>query len=592
MSLADSTDFSKGTTIAVSVESKTDGQTMVVATSGLLEGFDTSSFNEGDVLYLGTNGDLTNTQPAGINAVQRVGHAVKINASTGSILIELDPLTVIIDYDGTGRHQVVNTNTGIASAASYTLVNDAGRRASFSIFGGNTFQPNAVTYYNEGYESTFNTVDGNKDHVWLTDVTDAHNFLSTIKMTLKANGELETQQQIITHTALSDDDHALEIDCDADGHGDVKAVDIDYITGNIGEGSDEAVILVNIDESAATGGDVTALEVLATEGNAQVNGMLTGVGVNPIGQLSGAFGDMDSALSNAVDVLADFISAGSNVQIFSNDNDTVTIGNAVKFEEIEFLLAVFSSQNINPTFEFSTGVGTWTTFSPVDGTNGLLNNGVIAWLDSDIPTWALGTGSEYLIKITRTRNGLATPPTESLVQIAEAVLFSWDKDGAIKASSFEGDASLLTNLPTKETVTFSWDDIAEGGNVGFLSIVSVGSFTAINAAGKQLPPTATIKEVRVNLTGSSSAAAAGNVIVQLQRREAGNALAYTAGSGTSLQTANYTIGGSLGSLVDRAERTTGLSQVIGGTNPILYAYVSGIGFASLTSLIVDIIIEY
>jgi hypothetical protein len=160
--------------------------------------------------------------------------------------------------------------------------------------------------------------------------------------------------------------------------------------------------------------------------------MLAGINVNPIEQLSGTFGAMDSALVNASNELANFTATAPNdVQFFVIDNDTVTIGDASKFEEIEFLLAVNGSQNANITFEYSTGVGTWAPFTPVDGTNGMRNSGVVAWLDGDIPSWALGTGSEYLIRLKRTRNTLTTPPTESLVQIGTADEYKWDKDGDI-----------------------------------------------------------------------------------------------------------------------------------------------------------------
>ena len=145
---------------------------------------------------------------------------------------------------------------------------------------------------------------------------------------------------------------------------------------------------------------------------------------------------------------------------------------------------------------------------------------------------------------------------------------------------------------TTEKLTFSWDDIEEVGSVGFLSVLSVDSFTSANAAGKAIPSTATINSITVNLQGSSSAAAAGNVNIAIQRREAGNALVYTAGSGITITTGSYTIGGVLGSLNDRAERTTGIDASVGGTNPVLYAYVSAIGFATLTSLIVDVEYSY
>ena len=246
-----------------------------------------------------------------------------------------------------------------------------------------------------------------------------------------ATGTVTSSASVIDHTAAAADDYALEIDTDAAGFGDVKAIDVVYVTGAIATGSDEAVILASIDESASTGGTVSALEVLATEGSADIDGLFVSAVVNPIKQLSGVFADMDSALVGAVNRLTEFITAGSDVQLFAADNDTVTIGNATKFEEIEFLLAVASSQSINPVFEFSTGSGTWSTFTPVDGTNGLRNNGVIAWLDGDIPTWVVGAGSEYLIRITRTRNNVTTPPTESnTVTLAQTGIgFSFSPSG-------------------------------------------------------------------------------------------------------------------------------------------------------------------
>ena len=191
VSVASNADFAKADVLAISNEAKTDGQQVIVTILGMIENIDTSAFSEGDILYLGLAGALTAIHPTGIDAVQRVGHAVKINASTGSVLVELDPLTVVNDHDGTVRHQLVNLNAGLAAGVTYTLVNDANHRASISLFGSNAVQePEAVAYYNQGYGSTFYNVDGNKDHVWLTDITDAHAFASTIKMTLTAAGDL------------------------------------------------------------------------------------------------------------------------------------------------------------------------------------------------------------------------------------------------------------------------------------------------------------------------------------------------------------------------------------------------------------------
>ena len=178
---------------------------------------------------------------------------------------------------------------------------------------------------------------------------------------------------------------------------------------------------------------------MATDFGALTNAwaLVSGVDVGPIKQFSGAFANAASILNKAVDVLVALSSGGAgNISVFVADNDTVTIGSAAKFEEIEFLLdTAASGAGIQPKFEFSTGVGTWTEFGPIDDTNGFRDTGVIAWLDSDIPTWAVGTGSEFLIRITRQRNTLTTTPILDQVEISAATVYEWDKDGGITAST-------------------------------------------------------------------------------------------------------------------------------------------------------------
>ena len=73
VALADNTDFSKGETLAVAAETKSDGQTISIITTGLLGGFDTTAFKAGDILYLSTGGTMTDIHPTGIDAVQRIG---------------------------------------------------------------------------------------------------------------------------------------------------------------------------------------------------------------------------------------------------------------------------------------------------------------------------------------------------------------------------------------------------------------------------------------------------------------------------------------------------------------------------------------
>ena len=240
----------------------------------------------------------------------------------------------------------------------------------------------------------------------------------------------------ILHTATNTDQHALEIECDAAGFGDVKALDIAYVTGALGGGEDEEAILINIDESAAAGGTMVGLEILTTEGSATVYGMQCGALIHPILQESGTFANVNYAKyttngGGEVDCKAAFNSSGTDVTLFTADDDYIIFGASSVFSEVEFLLdTVASGAGIRPTFQFSTGGSGFTTFTPADGTNGLRNTGVVAWLLSDISgTWATNTSGNFEIKVIRTRNALTTPPVEDKVQIAATVEYKWDKDG-------------------------------------------------------------------------------------------------------------------------------------------------------------------
>ena len=299
----------------------------------------------------------------------------------------------------------------------------------------------------------------------------------------------------LVHTAAENDDHAIEIDCDAAAFGDVKALDIDYITGAIATGESEEVILINIDETSAVGGDVSAVEILATEGAADmVNALFVGVTINPVEQLSGTFANAAVIDDNGTDELTALSSGGAgNVAVFTNNSEYLIVGSAAKFEELEIIVDTGSSgAGIKPTFEFSTGVGTWSTFSPADGTNGIRNTGVMAWLDSDIPSWATGAGTKFLIRITRTRVNLTTTPIIDKVQIAAATLYSWDKNGdqIINNLSLSGKISLgfgdIVSEQNPDAVdairikgTSSDIDIVIGGTTDFFSVWNTADDTPV-----------------------------------------------------------------------------------------------------------------
>lgn len=97
------------------------------------------------------------------------------------------------------------------------------------------------------------------------------------------------------------------------------------------------------------------------------------------------------------DVSAAFASAVTNVSIFTKDGDYVLIGHQIPFYKVTVTLSTPSNATLNPVFEYLDNTGTWTTFTPTDGTTGFTGNGDITWdLDADTDAWVPQDLSKYL----------------------------------------------------------------------------------------------------------------------------------------------------------------------------------------------------
>lgn len=263
------------------------------------------------------------------------------------------------------------------------------------------------------------------------------------------NSGLSTFQEVdIFHTTVAADEHALEIITDAAGFGDVKALEIQYETGAINTGTDEAVMLININETAAIGGDVIALAVLATDGSAdEIWAMGVGAAVGPIKQQSGVFVAPTLWDNNGVDETTEISGAGTS-SVFVADNDYVIVTFTSQFSEIGVALTIAASGGgIAPTFEFSTGGSSFQAFTPIDGTDGFKFTGIIDWDVADVPGWVTNTSGNFEIRITRTRNTLSTTPVVDTAVVVDAATFFWDKLGNVQVNdlTLNGDIHLDTN---------------------------------------------------------------------------------------------------------------------------------------------------
>lgn len=303
----------------------------------------------------------------------------------------------------------------------------------------------------------------------------------------------------IVYTATEMEVHALELDVDAAGYGDVKALDIDYITGAITDGQDEGVILINIDETDATGGEIFGIEVLATDGSANISGLKAGALIDPVHQDSGVFANpttgTDNTASTDVPAMIDG-STGTTTAIFENDNEYIIVGAAAAFEEVEFILTTTASVSIKPTYWYSTaGAGQFTQFTPVDGTNGFRNTGVVAWDASDLTGHTINddTGT-YDIKVIRTRNSLVTSPILGYMKTAATTEYIWDKNGDVNVKSLTANNLTLDGTFTDGTMSITGGNITSMGNI-------TGTDVDISAGTGNITTTGTVDASSLTVDG-------------------------------------------------------------------------------------------
>ena len=89
VALADANDPNKMPAYGLALEDANDNADIIIVTFGSLKDVDTSAFDIGDTLYIGTTpGTLVNTPPAGTSAkIQNIGRVIKSHGSSGSIKV-------------------------------------------------------------------------------------------------------------------------------------------------------------------------------------------------------------------------------------------------------------------------------------------------------------------------------------------------------------------------------------------------------------------------------------------------------------------------------------------------------------------------
>ncbi len=248
--------------------------------------------------------------------------------------------------------------------------------------------------------------------------------------------------------------------------------------------------------------------------------MKTGIGINAIHQETGTFGNIDDILNIAVDVTAALASGGAgNISAFVADNDTMTLGDAAQWDELEVIITTGASgAGIAPTFEFSTGGTGFSSFGPIDGTNGFRNTGIIDWEAADLSGWIANATGFFEIRITRTRNNLSTTPIIDMCQLTSETEHIWDSSGDVNINSLVLATPLAVAQGGAGRVSSTAFSVICGGTsstAAHQSIASVGtSGQLLTSNGAGALPTfqasASLPFAWNEVTGTSQAGAVNN----------------------------------------------------------------------------------
>lgn len=255
------------------------------------------------------------------------------------------------------------------------------------------------------------------------------------------------------------DTRSITVNIENNNAEDTHAMVINFTATGLAPGEFGSAYTTNVITDGSTGGVIIGNEYLVTgTGSAEVHALHMGAEVIPLTQNSGTFGNMTKGYefltpSTYNDETTDFNATGTDEEIFANTSDAILIAFTSTFSEFGVDLAVSASNpGIKPTFEYSTGAGTWDPFTPVDETQGFRQSGDIFWIIADFTggAWATMTETEaggsggvgyYWIRITRTQGGLSTPPTENQLQLSSTTIYDWDESGNVSINKLIIDAA-------------------------------------------------------------------------------------------------------------------------------------------------------
>lgn len=117
---------------------------------------------------------------------------------------------------------------------------------------------------------------------------------------------------------------------------------------------------------------------------------------------------VDSTFNVFTDITAQ-VSSGTPTTFFASYNDYIVVGSEIEFTRLHLEFSTAANDDCDLLFEYLNSQGTWSTFSPTDGTAGCTGDGDITWSLSDVSNWTQGTLNDvermYWMRIRRQAPG-------------------------------------------------------------------------------------------------------------------------------------------------------------------------------------------
>ena len=229
--LADnSSDATSGTILGIMTQDVANNQQGFATTVGLVRDIDTSAFADGDVLYLGSAGAITNVQPATPLHLITVGYCVRSHATQGSIFshpqngYELDELHDVL-ITSAQNNDVLSWNTAGSYWENVALPAAVDLTTNQSIGGDKTFTGATVAGSLAAYRPVGSEINANADLTQITGNTFYNVNASGVAITIEVDDTSDVLFPIGTEFEFSPIDLTNDVAFSALGAQTINSVD-------------------------------------------------------------------------------------------------------------------------------------------------------------------------------------------------------------------------------------------------------------------------------------------------------------------------------------------------------------------------------